>query len=71
MLKDYVYFIKILTNLDEILINTDQHTFNELCKNILNDMIYGSKITDNVDILFLKKLIYQFVVEKVYFVKKI
>lgn len=65
MLKDYVYYMKILTNLDNILMNPDQHTFNQLCKNILSDMIYGCNITDSVDVLFVKKLIYQFVVEKV------
>ena len=39
---------------------------NEIYKNILNDMIYGSKMNNITDTLFGKKLINQIITEKVF-----
>jgi hypothetical protein len=55
--------MKIISRFDSN--NGAEYSLSEIYKNILNDLIYGCKLNNQIDIMFGKRLIEQIVIEKV------
>ena len=62
-LEEFHDFMRIISRFEEAA--NPEFSASDMYKNILNDMVYGSKFTNKIDALFGSKLINQVVVEKV------
>ena len=67
--QDYHDFIKIVYEYEDLILDSE-YSNDDIYKNVLIDLIYGSKILNKCDDLLARKLINQIIVEKVSELKK-
>ena len=63
--NDYKWDLKDLRDYIRLLAQIGDLDSDELCEQVLDDVIYGAKMSSTIDAFFAKKLIRQIVIDKV------